>query len=166
MKNNLKKRMEDIAGKRFARERKSEDPGSVLQQQESEKQTIERFNQLRRDVIMPFVSELNEIFRDSGDQFLVFSDETSTATDDKSRTFCQVFYFPKGRPREKAGLNTASILFECMPVEKEIRISSNIHLRPSALKEIDVVKTPEYNEELIERHLSGFVSDVTKNLIV
>jgi hypothetical protein len=164
MKSNFKKLMEEIAGNRLEREIRSKDPDWISQQREEEEKTIEKFNHLRAEVIIPFVRELNEIFKDTGDQFIEFSDETATAQDDKSRHFCQVFYFPKDRPREKAGLNTASILFECLPTKGEIIISSNVFLRPAALKEKKVVKISEFDEKIIESELSAFVSDVTIKL--
>jgi hypothetical protein len=164
MKNNLKKLMEDIAGKRLEREMRYKDPGWIRQQLEEKDKNIEKFNHLKKEVIIPFVRELNEIFRHTADQFTEFSDETATAREDKSRTFCQVFYFPKDRPREKAGLNTASILFECTPTQGEIRISSNIYMRPAALKEKKVVKISEFDEKIIESELSTFVSEVTNKL--
>lgn len=164
MEENFKKKMQKLAKLKKQQQDNEIDPIEFLKEQkQKEANTKKLFNDLKEKSILPTIKELNEIFKETGNSFLFFSNEQATVLKDQIRTFCQVFYYPKNRGRNKVGLNTASLLFECLPFREEIQISANTELRPSPLKLIKTINISAFNEATIEKTISHFVSEVTKS---
>ncbi len=164
MEDNFKKKMQELAKQKKLQQDAEIDPKEFLKKRKlKEDNSKTLFNNLKSNSIIPTVKELNEIFKETGNAFLIFSNEEATVLKDQIRTFCQIFYYPKNRGQNKVGLNTASILFECLPFREEIQISVNSELRPSPLKLIKTLSLSEFNDESIKEFVSDFVSEVTKN---
>ena len=165
MEDNFKKKMQELAKQKKIQQDAEIDPKQFLKDRKLKEDNAKTlFNTLKRNSIIPTVQELNEIFKETGNSFLIFSNEEATVLNDQIRTFCQIFYYPKNRGQNKVGLNTASILFECLPFKEEIQISVNSKLRPSPLKLINTLSLSKFNDKaIIEEFVSNFVSEVTKN---
>lgn len=162
MENEFKKKMQNIAMFKLQKVKEETDPKQLLKERKEREDNCKKaFNQLKQNTIIPMIKELNEIFKDTGDTFLVFSNDRATVLKDQIRTFSQVFYYQKGRSQNKVGLNTSSLLFECLPFKEEVQISSNTELRSSPLKKLATISLKDFNAEIIERAVSTFVSAVT-----
>jgi len=162
MENDFKKKMQEIAKLKLQKEQNQIDSKELLKEkEEKEKKSKKEFNELTKSTIIPTTEELNQIFKETGNKFLFFSNDKATSEKDQARSFCQVFYYQKGREQNKVGLNTASILFECLPEQEEVKILSNFNLHSAPLKELDTIKLSGFNKAKIESYISDFVSNVT-----
>ena len=128
---------------------------------ERERQSKSEFAQLRDKVLVPMVNEADAEFKGSGAHFEWFSEQKATALADQIRTFVQVLYYPKGRSKQNVGLNTASLLFECIPAHGKVRIRQNTQsFRPAPLVEVKELPLSEFNQEAIESAFEGFITKV------
>jgi hypothetical protein len=164
MEENFKLKMQELARANKQRQDDQIDP-KELQKEKKEKEDIAKkhFNKIKQESLIPTGKELNEIFKETGNSFLIFSNEDATALKDQIRTFCQLFYFPKDRGQSMVGLNSASLLFECFPLREEVQIAINTELRPSPLVLIQTINLFELKEKTLEDTISNFVSEVTKS---
>ena len=163
MTTDFKKKMELLAKSKLQQD---EDKARSVQNEserrrETEAASKQRFNELKKTIVEPLVKELNNAFESTGDKFRLFSNDEAKDLSDRVKTFCQIFYFPKGRPENLVGLNTASIRFECFPSREEVLVSSNTELRPSYLREIETVALTDFDSDFIENTISDFVAAMT-----
>lgn len=163
MEDSFKKKMQELAEQKKKQQDAEVDAKEFLKQRKLKEDNAKQlFNNLKRDSIVPTIQELNDIFKETESLFLIFSNEKATVLKDQIRTFCQIFYYPKNRGQNKVGLNTASLLFECLPFKEEVQILENTELRPSPLKLVKTLALNEFNDKVIKEFVSKFVSDVTK----
>src|SRR5699024_4896376 len=114
-----------------------------------------KFRQIKKDVMVPKVKELQATFEEAGDLFQLFSEDQATALQDQIRTFFQVFYFAGGN--KKFGFNSPSLLFECNPSTGEVVVSQHTELRPTRFKEVGKISVDSLNEEEISQYILDFV---------
>ncbi|PTM03427.1 MAG: hypothetical protein DA405_10450 [Bacteroidetes bacterium] len=164
MEDNFKQKMQEIANQKKEAQDAMVDPKVLMDEMRVKSENNKGvFKSVKNDSIYPIVQELNKIFKVAGDSFILFDNEQATALTDQIKTFCQIFYYPKGRSKDKVGLSTPSLYFECLPELGEVKISQNISLRPSPRQLIEKLNIGEFNEDIIEKYVSEFVSQVTNN---
>lgn len=129
---------------------------------EREQTSKATFHKAIREVVIPLVKETNDAFSATGDSFKILTEDQASALQDQIRTFCQVFYYPKGRGEALVGRNTASLLFECIPAREEVKVARNVQIRPAPLEQFAVVAIGNFSKEAIETWMLQFVEDVTK----
>lgn len=154
----FKTRMSELAAKKAFSEAETRQRLQLDMQKRKELEEANKasFAKIRRETIAPIVSALTEAFKQVGDDFKLFSEESASSLNDRIRCFAQIFCFPKGN--KSLGFNSPSILFDCNPHDGTVKISMQTdRRRPSPLKHIETVQVNELNQEFVEKHISDFV---------
>jgi len=159
---NFKDRLNKLANRHLesqsAREKDAESALKRMRQREVDSK--KRFAELRKDVFVPMVRDAEEEFKSSGAHFAFFSEQEATALADQIRTFFQVLYYPKGRSRLNVGINTPSLLFECVPAHGKVRVRQNTSIRPAPMVDVKEVSVDELDAEGVQSVFAEFIQQV------
>ena len=140
---------------------REQDAESVLKKmRQREVDSKKRFDEVRKEVLVPMVRDAEQEFKGSGAHFAFFSEEEATALADQIRTFFQVLYYPKGRTRMNVGINTPSLLFECIPAPGKVRVRQNTNIRPAPMVDVKDVPVEELGAETVQSVFAEFIQAV------